>query len=245
MLKTFRLRSGRATTIINFLFIGFVLSSLFTNCAKPASESEDSSVAANDVGAKFSGQLVSELQYVSTLGEVWGYAYDPQNKSGTLKIIFYVDGPVGVGEYAGETQASIKSVGPNAGHFFSYKLPARFANSVARVITAYAVEARAQYVLYPGPISYTSFTPKAEVFYNQRISSFVQSSCTRCHTWNYIQLFSGPLMKPTPGRGGTATNNTFISKMSGATGHNGGSFCNGINDGVCVDIQAWWRAEFQ
>lgn len=244
MSKTFRLGSGRATTIINFLFIGLVLSTFFTNCAKPASEESSSSVVSNDVGASFSGQLVSELQYVSTLGEVWGYAYDPKNKSGSLKIIFYVNGPVGVGEYAGETQANVRSVGPNAGHFFSYKLPARFADSRQRVIVAYAVEARSEYTLYPGSVSYTSFTPKAEAFYNQRISGFVQSSCARCHTWNYMQLFSGPLMKPTPGRGGTATNNTFISKMSGATGHNGGSFCNGVNDGICVDIQAWWRAEF-
>jgi hypothetical protein len=244
MLNKFRFGSERSNIIINFLFIGLLLSAFFTNCAKPASEESNSSVAANDVGASFSGQLVSELQYVSTLGEVWGYAYDPKNKSGTLKIIFYVDGPVGIGEYAGETQANIKSIGPNAGHFFSYKLPAKFADSRQRVIVAYAVEPRSNYTLYPGSISYTSFTPKAEAFFNQRISGFVQSSCARCHTWNYMQLYSGPLMKPTPGRTGTAINNTFISKISGVTSHSGGSFCNGVNEGICVDIQAWWRAEF-
>jgi hypothetical protein len=239
MLNKFRFGSGRVTTIINFIFIGLVLSTFFTNCAKPASEQTDSSLAVtNDVGAKFSGQVVSELKYVSTLGEVWGVAYDPQNKSSTVKVIFYVDN-----EYAGETQANIKSIGPEAGHFFSYKLPAKFADSRQRLIVAYAVEARSQYALYPGSLSYTSFTPKAEAFFNQKISGFVQSSCARCHTWNYMQLYSGPLMKPTPGRTGTAMNNTLISKMS--VTHNGNNFCNGINSGICADIQAWWRAEFE
>jgi hypothetical protein len=197
------------------------------------------------VSARFSGQLVSDLQYVSSLGEVWGYAYDPQNKSGSLKIIFYVDGPVGVGQYAGETQANVQSVGPNAGHFFSYKLPSQFADSRARYVVAYAVEARSEYTLYPGAIQYTAFTPKAEAFYNQNISGFIQSSCTRCHSWNYMQLFAGPLMKPKPGGGGTASNNTLINKISGAVGHNGGSFCSGgVNSGICAQLQNWWRAEF-
>ena len=243
MLKIFRVPSGRAIVVINFLFIGLLLSTFFTNCAKPAAE--ESSSASNDVGAAFSGQLVSEIQYVTSLGEVWGYAYDPKNKSSTVKVIFYVDGPVGVGQYAGETQANIQMIGPNAGHFFSFKLPAQFADAKAgRYVTAYAVEARSDYTLFPGRVNYTSYVPKAQSFYNQRISSFIQSNCTSCHSWSYMQLYSGPLMNPTPSRGGTAINNILIAKMSGATSHSGRSFCNGVNDGICADLQAWWRAEF-
>ena len=243
MLKAFRWPSGRVTIVINFLFIGLVLGTFFTNCAKPAAE--DSSSVSNDVGAAFSGQLVSEVQYVTNLGEVWGYAYDPQNKSSTVKVIFYVDGPVGVGQYAGQTQANIQMVGPNAGHFFSFKLPPQFADAkTPRIVTAYAVEARSEYTLYPGRVSYTSYVPKAESFYNQRISGFIQTNCTSCHSWSYTQLFSGPLMNPTPSRGGTAISNVLIAKMSGASSHSGRSFCSGVNEGICAELQAWWRAEF-
>ena len=244
MNKSNKLR--RLTLVANLSFITLIISTFFVNCAKPASQDDSSSAAGlSDVGASFSGQVISEMQYVSSLGEVWGFAYDPMNKDKSLKVIFYVDGPVGVGQYAGEVQASIQSIGPHAGHFFSYKLPARFADSQEHVLVAYAVEARSQYQLYPGSLVYRAYTPKAEAFYNQRVASFIQSSCTSCHTWSYMGLFAGPLTNPKPLVGGTATNNRLIQKMSGATSHGGGRFCNGLNDGVCVDIQRWWEAEFQ
>lgn len=243
MPKYLRISSTRATLFINFLFIGLILGSLFTNCAKPAQEDSASNAVLNDVSARFSGQLVSDLQSVSSLGEVWGYAYDPQNKSGSLKIIFYVDGPVGVGQYAGETQANVQSVGPNAGHFFSFKLPARFADSRTRYVVAYAVEARAEYTLYPGAIQFKAFTPKAQGFYNTNIAGTIQNSCTRCHSWNYMQLFAGPLIRPQPGGGGTATNNNLINRM--VSGHNGLNLCSGnVNTGFCQQLQNWWREEF-
>lgn len=221
------------------------VSLLFNNCAKGPSSEDQASTDPNDVGANFSGQLISNISYVSNSGQVYGYAYDPQNKSNSIKVIFYVDGPVGTGQYVGEVSANIQSVGPNAGHFFSFQLPGSVANGQTHVLYAYGALAKPQHQLYPGAMSYVAYTPKAEAVFNQQLSGFVQSSCTSCHTWNYTYLFSGPLMNPTPAAGGTATNNMFFRKMSGLTGHSGGQFCpNGQNAGICAEIQRWWNAEF-
>lgn len=240
----------RITSIGIFIFPFILLGIFFNNCGKaPATQGVQSSSTVikdpADVGAKFSGQLNATLQYVGNLGTAWGYASDPLNPSNTLKIIFYIDGPVGVGEYAGETQANIASPGPNSGHFFSFQVPAKFANVVEHVIYAYAVEARPEFLLSPGPLTYQAFTPKAEAVYNQQIKLFVQNNCTKCHNWTYNFLYSGPLLKPLPLKGGSPTNNIFIRKMSGLTGHNGGMFCGGVNDGICLEIQKWWDAEFK
>ena len=207
---------------------------------------DGSSVDANDVGANFSGQINSNLQLVSKVGAVWGYALDPANPGSTIKVIFYVDGPAGTGQYAGETQANVASQGPNAGHFFSFQLPAQFANG-AHVLYAYGYDTKPEYLLSPNSFSYEAYTPKAQNVFDPQIKGFVSNTCTSCHGtfWNYSTLFSGPLLNPTPGQGGTATNNLFIKKMAGLASHGGGSFCADVNSGICAEIQKWWTAEFQ
>ena len=117
------IKAVKIKLLVLFSLVFLTLNLLFTNCQKNNSQLADgSSVDANDVGANFSGQINSNLQLVSKVGAVWGYALDPANPGSTIKVIFYVDGPAGTGQYAGETQANVASQGPNAGHFFSFQL---------------------------------------------------------------------------------------------------------------------------
>ncbi|MEK6775184.1 MAG: hypothetical protein AABY64_14685 [Bdellovibrionota bacterium] len=228
-----------------------VLLLFYNNCGKSFEgqngELGSSSLAsaANDVGANFSGQIDSNFMYVSTSGAAWGYASDLKNPTKTIKVIFYIDGPVGTGQYLGETQANLDSLGPRSGHYFLFNVPTAFINGKQHVIYAYAHNAIAANLLKPNAITYVAYAPKAEAIFNQQIRSFVQSNCASCHTWDYAGLYSGPLLAPTPFAGATATTNRFIQKMSGQTGHSGGVFCaGGVNSGICTEIQRWWNAEF-
>lgn len=230
---------------INLFFIGILISLFYTNCGEAPQGETSSSSRSNDVGANYSGQLTSYFQYISTSGVAWGYAYDSRNPSSTLRILFYLDNPVGSGQFIGETQANLTSVGPNTGHYFSFQIPAAYANGTQHRLYAYAHSATPSNLLSPNYITYVAYTPKAESVFNQQIRGFVQTNCASCHTWNYAGLYGGPLLNPTPFAGGTATSNLFIRKMSGQTGHSGGVFCSGgVNSGICSEIQRWWSAEF-
>ncbi len=233
--------------VVLFSISFLTLNLFFTNCGKQAAQSGDSSsVDANDVGSNFSGQISSSIQLVSKSGAVWGYAMDAVNTGSTIKVIFYVDGPAGSGQYAGETQANVTSYGPSAGHFFSFQLPPQFADG-AHVLYAYGHEAKPEFILSPSSFNYEAYTPKAQNVFDAQIRNFVQTSCASCHGtfWTYSSLFNGPLLNPMPGSGGSATNNLFIRKMSGQTSHGGGTFCSGgANSGICAEIQRWWNAEF-
>ena len=232
--------------IISFL----ITSSLFTNCAAPMESEPETQVTAAEsnveVVADFSGKLTANLQYVSTDGKAWGYALDSVNKDKAIKVIFYANGPVGTGTYAGEIIAKEVGVGANQGHYFSFKVPADLANGKTQKLWAYGHEAIAANLIKPSPISFVSYTPKAEPYFNTNIAPYVNSQCVRCHTWTYTAAFYGPLMNALPLNGGTATNNKLIRKLSGLEGHSGGQFCTGgVNSGICTSIQAWWTAEFQ
>lgn len=240
--------------IILFVLSTFTLNILFTNCSqKKEDEATNASVYDPlDVGSSFSGQVNGNIQIVSKLGEVFGYALDPGNPTATIRVIFYVDGPVGTGQYAGEVQANVTSYGTYAGHYYSFKLPAAFADGRNHTLYAYGYDDQSNYMLYNnlnqrGGFAYQAYTPRAEAVFNEQIRTFVQSSCTSCHGtfWAYNSLYTGPLTNPTPLSGGTATSNLFIRKMSGLTSHGGGTFCSGgVNSGICSEIQRWWNAEF-
>lgn len=239
----FNLNKYVRTATAIFLFSVALFS--FNNCGQHSADESSSSVITNDVGSKFSGTLSSNINYVTVLGTVWGYALDPANPSSSIKVIFYIDGPVGTGQLAGEIQANKVSPGPTSGHFFSYQIPARFLDGKAHQIFAYGYEAKASLQVKPGAVNFLGYTPKAEAIFNVQIKSFVQSRCVSCHNWDYLGLYSGPLLNPTPANGGTSTNNVFIRKMAGLTGHAGGVFCpGGVTDTLCAEIQKWYNAEF-
>lgn len=230
-----------ATSFVSILVL------FYNNCSESSQGRSESSsnLAANDVGANFSGQLTSNFQYVSSSGVAWGYAYDTNNPTKTIKVLFYADGPVGTGQYIGETQASLTSVGPSSGHYFSFQVPPAYANGQQHSLYAYGYNAIPANLLKPNSLNFVAYTPKAENIFNQQLLGFVQTNCSGCHTWSYSGLYSGPLLSPTPLAGGTATTNLFIRKMSGQIGHTGGVFCTGgINSGICTEIQRWWNAEF-
>ncbi|MBL7542176.1 MAG: hypothetical protein JNL11_00080 [Bdellovibrionaceae bacterium] len=225
---------------------------LFTNCAGSHPDTiidpnaSSAEVESNmEVVTEFSGKLSASFQYVSTDGKAWGYALDSQNKTKALKVIFYAGGPIGTGTYAGEIVAKESGVGPNAGHYFNFKVPPELANGQYQKLWAYGHEAKPEYLIKPSPVTFVSYNQKAEDYYNQNIAPFVNSQCVRCHTWTYQSLMYGPLLNPLPVSTGTATSNRFMRKMNGQDNHNGGAFCNSANDGACALIQNWWRAEFQ
>lgn len=233
-----------------FLFISFITTTTFFNNCSPGSGTDEaatdqSSEQQVEMVTDFSGKLTSRFDSVSSDGKTYGYAYDTMNKKQVIKVIFYAGGPVGTGTYVGETIAKEAGVGANAGHYFSYKVPAAYADGTAKVMYAYAHEARPEYQLSGSPKTYTAYTPKAETFYNANIAPTINSQCVSCHSWTISALYYAPLMTPSKASGGSATNNKFIRKMSGAEGHNGGVFCNGgINSGLCASIQSWWTQEF-
>ncbi len=229
----------------------------FNNCGGPSfetptpsslpNEEDDSSNLPSNIGTVPSAKIVSDFQYISNSGVASGYAYDANNPSKAIKVLFYIDGPVGVGKYVGETLANLKNIGVNDGHYFTFQIPPAYANGKEYVLYAYGVSAIQKNILKPNFLEYMAFTPKAEAIFNQQIAGFVQTNCTKCHNWDYQGLYWGALLYPLPSMGGSATANTFIKKMSGQTKHTGGVFCanNNVNTGICSEIQRWWNAEFK
>lgn len=231
---------------MHLIFFSLVLIFAYNNCGQlPQATMESKILAADDVGSLFSGQITSKIEYVSRTGAVWGYALDPKNPTKTIKVTIYVDGPVGVGQLAGVTQANHAAFGLYEGHYFSYQLPAQFSDGRNHTVYIYGHEATPANELSPGPLTYVAYTPKAESFFNEKIRPYTQSNCTGCHQWTYSMLLTAGLLVPTPFDGGSATNNLLIKKMSGQSGHRGGAFCGNINEGFCTEIQNWWNAEFK
>lgn len=229
-----------------FFLFSSLISILFTNCAESNLQTESSttseaSAAPEISGAEFSGKVSGAVTSISTSGSIWGYALDPNNKTKSLRVYFYVDGPVGSGTLIGNTLANIQSLGPNAGHYFSFTIPPQFADAKPHKIYAYGYAASTSFALSPTSFAYTAYTPKAEAIYNQGINNLVTSTCNRCHSWNFKDLYYGALLSPTPTQGGSGTNNKFYQKMMG---HGGGKYCNAPTDFPCNDIQTWWAAEF-
>ncbi len=243
------------TRYLRYAVLGMIClttSTLFNNCAGHKAEvtEETSSASSTPVvtSTTFSGKLAANIQYVSTDGRAWGYASDAVNKSSILKVLFYANGPVGTGTYVGEAPANQAGAGTNQGHYFSFKVPVELANGKSQQLYAYAHEAKAANLIPGSPVSFYSYTPKAEAYFNQNIAPYVANNCYRCHgaTWNYRNLYFGPLINPLPANGGTASNNRIIKKMAGLEGHAGGVFCtNGANMDFCASVQGWWQAEFQ
>lgn len=243
--------------LLIFIFISTALSLFFTNCSDPSQQFQSNSEGGSStststtdiqttnnpvVGNEFSGKVTGVIDSISISGQVWGYAFDPANKSKTLKVLLYLDGPVGVGTLIGEALANIQSLGVNAGHYYKFDLPPAYADGKNHKIFAYGHSATPSLALTPSEMSYAAFTPKAEPVYNSFLNAYV-SNCSGCHSWNFNSLFYGALVNPTPLKGGTATNNKLINKL--LNGHNGNT-CNGnLNASPCSNIQAWWNAEFK
>lgn len=213
----------------------------FNNCGKSFKSGTDSG---ENSAASFSGQFDGWLDGIENSGIVFGWAQDTQVPSARLSIQFYVDGPVGLGTYAGQTVANLKIPGTRSGYYFSYQLPAAFADGRTHQIHAYVVRGAPENLLPNGMQNYLAYTPKAEAVFNSSLKTYISSTCNACHSWTFKSLFYGQMISPAPGLGGTALNNAFINKIGGTT-HQGNQFCPTKADFPCSEIQRWWRAEFQ
>ncbi len=189
--------------------------------------------------------IAGQINYVTSLGEVRGWAIDPTAATTAIQVVVYVDkafdnGGTMVGTYTANGAGS----GPENGHVFKFQLPATFANGAQRPLFVYGKTAALVNILSNTPFNYTSFAGTAAgaaTFTNDVVPKLTM--CMRCHNWSTRELTFPYLVSPTPVNGGTDMNNTFINKAAGVM-HSGGSFCGGNrNSEPCPSIAKWWRDE--
>jgi hypothetical protein len=149
-------------TWYTFLAISFFTTTMFFNNCAPSGEEESTDASTSEQAAEivtdFSGKLSGSFTQVYADGKAYGYAYDSMNKTKVIKVIFYANGPVGTGTYAGEVIAKETGVGASAGHYFTFKLPAAFANGTQQKMYAYGHEAKAEYLISLSPKTYVAYT---------------------------------------------------------------------------------------
>lgn len=235
-------------TISALLF--FAMTSIlifFNNCA---SQNSESTTASNEVASTTDvvGPLLAGIRVSTIDGKIQGWAMDNGKKDSILRVSFYANGDAQTGTFLGDAVANIRSAGPYEGHFFEFKVPSDMLDGKPHPLIIYAGKAVNANIIYPAPYSIVGYKPKGAEFYNLNVAPFLASNnCVRCHqtAWTYESLFY-PLANPYPVSGGTGTTNRLYQKMSGAIGHNGGTFCTGAaNAAFCAAIDAWWKSEFQ
>ena len=197
-----------------------------------------------EFGGASTSRYAGQVYYVSARGQVDGYAVDTTNTALQLTVHFYT-GPIDTGTFIGTSVANI--AGPAGGypgaHIFSYNLPAAYRNGTTRTLYVYLRESDGDTILQGTPLTYTAYTPRAEAFFNSNVLPALNNQCGNCHTRGYLDSYN-LLAEPLPSSGGTAVNNVLINKGSGAS-HSGGNACGGRNSGACLQMQEWWRREFQ
>lgn len=188
--------------------------------------------------------MAGVTNYVTTLGQVRGWAIDPTAPTTAISVVVYVDGPVGTGTMVGTYTASGAGSGVENGHVYSFQLPANLLNGAPRPLYVYGKTAVAANILTNSPFTYTGFagtTAGATQFTNNVVTKL--NACMGCHSWATRELTIPYLVAPTPLNGGTATNNLFINKTNGQ-GHAGGGFCGGNKaNEPCASITKWYRDE--
>lgn len=191
---------------------------------------------------------VGRITDVTSLGRVYGFAFDPQNSGVFVQVNFYVDGPKGTGTAIGSTIANKPGDDGNqpGDHSFSLDLPEAYRNGKAREIFAYALIGNEEKPLSSVGYKYTaySFTQAGRDFYNANVQGRM-GGCGGCHTISYEQQFYS-MIAPSPAKGGTATNNQLINKAAQTNGasHGGGQSCGNANASPCAEFQRWWQVEF-
>lgn len=185
---------------------------------------------------------------VTSLGRVYGWAFDPKDANALLNVTLYVDGPKGTGMMVGTVTANRPGNDGNApgDHAFTFDLPEAYRNGKQRDLYGYVTVASEEKVLSTLPTKYTAyaFSQAGRDFYNANVQGKL-GGCGGCHTISYEQQFYS-LISPAPVKGGTVTNNQLINKASqtNGTNHGGGQSCGNANASPCVDFQRWWQIEF-
>lgn len=189
--------------------------------------------------------IAGQINYVTSLGEVRGWAVDPTAAAAAIQVVVYADAAFDAGgTMVGTYTANGAGSGPENGHVFKFQLPANFANGARRPLFVYGKTAATVNLLPNTPFNYTAFAGTAAgaaTFTNDVLPKLNQ--CMRCHNWSTRELTFPFLVSPTPLNGGTATNNTFINEAAGM-GHSGGNFCGGGKTAEpCAAISRWWTDE--
>jgi cytochrome c553 len=181
-------------------------------------------------------------------GQVDGFAYDRSNPALQVPVEFYTAlYTPGATPFASATANSVGSSGGVAGnHRFSLNIAANLPTASASVtLYAYAVIGGSRKAIGESPKTVTVYkkNPAGKAFFEATLRPILVANCERCH--GSIGIHESTylnLLNPTPGNGGTATNNLVYRKASGG-GHSGGNVC-GTNAQICPNIINWFNAEF-
>lgn len=200
-----------------------------------------------EYGRDTSGRFVGQLEYVSSTGNISGWAVDVDNINSAVQVRVYADGAAGTGTLL-TTLSANQSGSPTTypgNHAFVYDLPAAYRNAQPHDLYIYIVSGAQNFVLQGTPIRYTAYTPRAAgmQYFQQTVAPLLQSNCGSCHGVDYMYFYYSLLNLP-PHLGGTATDNLLINKPSATVTHGGGNRCGNKNSAPCLQIQEWWRREF-
>jgi hypothetical protein len=195
--------------------------------------------------------LSGEVLAISDSGRISGWAADPANPNDQFDIEFYINGDNSSGTLIGSVFAN--QVGFNGGvagnHAFSYTIPDQYKDGTSYLINAYLISGNAYIRLTGTPRTFTLYAPSAagRDYFQTTVMPRLQDRCVQCHVISHDQFFAS-LVSPKPSDGGTATNNEMVRMPLGAfngKSHPGGNICGNINSSPCLEIQEWWRRQFQ
>ncbi|WP_127714075.1 hypothetical protein [Halobacteriovorax sp. HLS] len=194
--------------------------------------------------------VMGSVDVISSLGKINGWAGDSFNVNSTLQVEFYLDGPKGSGTFLGSVSANLPGGSVTGNHGFIFFIPSQYRDGSAHQLYGYAIDSNQQEIaLANSPQNIYTYAPSIEGydFYQNNVKPLLDSRCSSCHAVNYDQHFNS-LLSPSPGAGGSATNNEMINMPAGShngKGHPGGNICGNKNNSPCSEIQAWWQVEFQ
>lgn len=184
---------------------------------------------------------------IDVYGTVSGWARDAQNAGDIASVYFFADGNAATGMAMGSVIANQPGPeGANSGHYFFYQLPDNWRDGKPHTIYAYASSAVEAHLLSGSATTFVAYVPRTvgQLYYNQTLLPILQTRCAPCHTPSYSYHYTF-LATPTPFGGGTALHNALINKPSGAVAHFGGNLCGDKNSAPCLQMQQWWKLEFE
>jgi hypothetical protein len=191
--------------------------------------------------------VVGNVLSVGLLGELVGWAGTLTNTATQVSVKVYIGGTNKTGTLLTQLNANevTNIADPIPGsHRFRTTIPETYRNGTERSLYIYVVEGTTEVLMPAMPYKFTAFTqkPAGLTYFNNTVRNGM-NGCNGCHTVSYDSFYYA-LATPTPGKGGTATNNELINNSNGES-HSGGSFCGGNkNGGLCANIQQWWNIEF-
>lgn len=200
-------------------------------------------------------KLRGEIQDVTAIGEVYGWAVFPDDASVILTVDIYIDGDATTGTLLGSQIANLEGFdnGYDGNHAFRAQIPNEFRDGKNHTITAFADINGNVEPVFSKEFNFKAYLPTqaGQAYYANTLRPLLQTSCGGCHGGNLAPAVNynaqyDYILSPNPAKTGTALDNTLINKASGGMNHSGGNRCggNGKNGNPCAQIQTWWNMEF-